>query len=206
LNNETSDTIEARILAKLETLPDNKNIETQKKVINEILQGQKIFSNFRNLRWPKDIMCPKCHSTNVVRKDPPKDSIDERNYYECLDCKEQGDTSDFDDLTGLPEGQGKAEVSQWLLCWRLVGMFSYSEVAAMLGISMAEVYRMVARGSHLSEVPKDKLINARSGLFSAYDKKQTSYFSKRKEETNKTELEARSESLNPYKPTPTSRK
>lgn len=206
MNIKTSDPdLKGRILAKLEGLPDELN-SSKKKVINDLLDGQQIFSNLRRLRWPKEIICPKCHSTNVVRIDSPKDSTDDRAHYECLDCKEEGNPSEFDDLTGLPEGQGEFDVSQWLLCWHLVGIFSYSEVAALLGLSLAEVYQMVALGSHLSEAPKEKLLRTQSGLFSAYDTKQTSYFSKKQEETNKTELEARSESLNPHKPTYTSKK
>jgi transposase-like protein len=148
---EEDDNLKA--LKRLRDLPRGTQVDSRIAAIDNLLGEGEIFKTLKMLRWPQGVICPRCHSTNVVRRDPPHDSVDKRHYYVCLNCKGEGGISDFDDFTGLPLNSLFA-LRQWILCWYLIGFCSVNQIAKVLGISLQEVIQIVTLGNEVTELPK----------------------------------------------------
>ena len=130
---ETNESDNLKKLQQLKTLPRPRgtpldNVESRVALIQSLLGDGEVFKTLQVLRWPQGVLCPRCHSSNVVRRDPPLNAKDHRHYYICLDCKGTGGISDFDDFTGLPIGSLHA-LRQWILCWYLIGFCSVNRIA-----------------------------------------------------------------------------
>lgn len=208
-NPDSSDHDNVSALKKLRELPrgmGGANVDSRIAAIKNMLGEKEIFKTLQILRWPKGIVCPKCKSNNIVRRDPPPDSPDQRHYYVCLTCKGEGRASDFDDFTGLPVGSLHG-LRQWIFCWYLIGFCSLSQISKVLGLSVADVSQIVQLGSQITEIAegselKDKMVSkARQAK-----EKNKSFYSSRREVVNKQENDTRSESQNIYKPGPKSKK
>jgi hypothetical protein len=91
-------------LQKLRSLPRGSQVESRVAAIQHLLTDHEIFKTIQSLRWPRGVICPRCQSHNVVVRTAPASALDKRKHYECLDCRSQGNPSEFDDLTGLPMG------------------------------------------------------------------------------------------------------
>lgn len=143
-------------LKRLRSLPRGTQVDSRIAAIQSMLGENEIFKTLKMLRWPEGIVCPRCRSSNVTRREPPDDAADKRHYYECLNCKGRGNMSIFDDLTGLPIGS-LAGLRQCILCWYLIGFCSMSQIAKVLGLSMAEVAQLAHNGSNLAELPDPSL-------------------------------------------------
>lgn len=141
-------------LKRLRSLPRGTQVDSRIAAVKALLGENEIFKTLKMLRWPHGVMCPRCHSSNVVRRDPPPDAIDQRHHYECLNCKGEGTPSDFDDFTGLPIGSLHG-LSQWILCWYLIGFCSVAQISKVLGISINDVLQMAAMGSEMAELRHD---------------------------------------------------
>lgn len=191
-----------KALKKLRSMPRGSESQTDSRVaaIKNLLGEKEIFKTLQMLRWPKGIVCPRCQSSKVVRRDPPSDAPDQRHYYVCLTCKGEGDPSDFDDFTGLPVGTLQG-LRQWMLCWYLIGFCSISQIARVLGISVYEVTQIAAYGSQITEISsgsemKDTLTNKEKML---RDRKKA-FQEKSSDVVFKQEEDTRREGLNPFKP------
>jgi transposase-like protein len=165
----------------------------------------------QNLRWPEGIICPRCHSKNIVHKKPPPESKDQRGYYECLQCQRSGGSSFFDDLTGLPIDVVETHLinylNNWILCWYLIGFCSLTKIAQVLGLSLAQVMEIAKLGTQITEVSKEAKMEMEYGFFTkSYKDKIRLGKEKKQAETLQAELETRSESKNPFKPGPKSQK
>jgi transposase-like protein len=192
-------------LSKLRELPRGTHVESRIAAIKNLLGDVEIFRTIKKLRWPLGVVCPKCHSPNVIAVDAPENAPDNRQYYECLDCQKDGDASGFDDLTGLPFGDTLHELREWVLCWYLIGFCSISQIARVLGLSMHEVIRMAEQGSKLSEANQKQLNELEKDyLASKKSAKKKSHAASKKEQTEKDELYTRSESRGKFKPGPKS--
>ncbi len=144
-----------KALKRLRSLPRGTQVDSRIAAIRGLLGDGEIFKTLKMLRWPQGVVCPRCHSSNVVRRDPPADAIDQRHFYVCLNCKGDGSPSDFDDFTGLPIGEMRA-LKQWILCWYLIGFCSVAQIAKVLGISIHEVMQIAQLGNELTQLPEDK--------------------------------------------------
>lgn len=198
-------------LNALRSLPRGTQVDSRIAAIKELLGETEVFKTIQNLRWPEGIVCPRCHSQNIVRKDPPSTSSDQRGYYECLQCQGRGDSGEFDDLTGLPIQEAESHllnhISNWILCWYLLAFCSLSKIAEVLGMSLMQVMEMAELGSHISEIPKEKKISLEFGFFSKTHKDKTRLEKEKKQsDVLQDELHTRSESKSPFKPGPKSQK
>lgn len=190
-----------KALDKLRELPRQSNVESRIASIKGLLGDHEVIHALRALRWPRGVVCPRCHSSNIVLLSPPEDAQDNRNHYECLNCKSQGDPSEFDDFTGVSGADNLQSVRQLILCWYLMGFCSLHKVANILGLSLHEVMALADVGTHLTQVPEE----VKSALFSFQDKKSKKAFhTKKKEEVEENELKTRSESRGKFKPGPKS--
>ncbi|MBS0286317.1 MAG: transposase [Proteobacteria bacterium] len=155
MSNTTQDDDNIKALKKLRSLPRGTQVDSRIAAIRELLGEHEIFKTLMMLRWPQGVVCPRCHSSNVVRRDPPADAVDQRHFYVCLNCKGEGNPSDFDDFTGLPIGEMHA-LRQWILCWYLIGFCSVAQIAKVLGISIQEVMQIAQLGNEITMLPEDQ--------------------------------------------------
>ncbi|MCS5711147.1 transposase [Candidatus Berkiella aquae] len=186
-----------KALKRLRDLPRGTNVDSRIAAIKDLLGETEIFKTLKMLRWPQGVVCPRCRSSNVVRRDPPADAIDQRHFYVCLNCKGEGDPSDFDDFTGLPIGSIHA-LRQWILCWYLIGFCSVNQIAKVLGLSLQEVLQIASIGNDLASLP-DLEDKQKKELFAQKERKaQEKRTARANVELN--EEYTRSESRSPLKP------
>lgn len=203
-------------LKTLRSLPRGSHIDSRIAAIKDLLGETEVFRTIQNLRWPKGILCPRCHSMNIVRRAAPINAPDKRSHYECLQCQkenegegesesERGDEgSFFDDLTNLPLD---STVHNWILCWYLIGFCSFTQIAKVLGLSLMQIMEMAELGTHISDIPSKDKISLEYSFFAKTPKEQSHLKAQDKEsEVLDAELQTRSESRNPFKPGPKSRK
>lgn len=187
-----------RALGRLRDLPRGTQIDSRIAAIQDLLGEREVFRTLHNLRWPQGVVCPRCRSTNVVRRDPPSTAEDSRFFYECLNCKGSGNPSDFDDLTGLQIDNAIRALRQWILCWYLLGFCSVAQIAKVLGLSLAEVAELASLGAHIIELPESSLLSYRQSQARTARENL-------KAQTEADELRTRSTSLGKYKPGPKSK-
>lgn len=156
MNQQTDSDGNLDALKRLRALPRGTQVDSRIAAIQSLLGEKEIFRTLNMLRWPEGIVCPRCRSSNVIRRNPPIDAADQRHYYECLNCKGRGNISIFDDLTGLPVGT-LASLRQSILCWYLIGFCSVMQIAKILGLSMSEVAQLAQIGSDLTDVPAQRV-------------------------------------------------
>ncbi|MBN9287034.1 MAG: hypothetical protein BGO43_11655 [Gammaproteobacteria bacterium 39-13] len=197
-NEHEEDDDNLKALKRLRELPRGTHVESRIAAVKNLLGEGEIFKTLKMLRWPQGVLCPKCHSSNVIRKDPPIDAVDQRHYYVCLNCKSAGGSGDFDDFTGLPIGSLHA-LRQWILCWYLIGFCSVNQIAKALGISVHEVMQIATLGNELTELPDEEAqLSAKSG-YELRSKKEGEQ-QKQKRQVEQQEEYTRSESKSPLKP------
>jgi transposase-like protein len=191
-----------KALKRLRELPRGANVESRIAGIKNLLGEMEVFKTLKMLRWPQGVVCPRCHSSNVVRRDPPVTAADQRHYYVCLNCKGDGNPSDFDDFTGLPIASLHA-LRQWIMCWYLLGFCSLHQIAKVLGVSLSEVLQMATLGSELTVVPG---MDAETALQRTYQTKEKKLEETRKRsEVDQQQDRTSSISKDPFKPGPKSK-
>lgn len=182
-----------KALKRLRELPRGTQVESRIAAIQNLLGEVEIFKTLKMLRWPQGVICPRCKSTNVIRKDPPPDSKDKRHYYVCVNCKEDGQSGVFDDFTGLAIESLHA-LRQWILCWYLIGFCSVNQIAKVLGISVQQVVQIATHGSELAELPAESL------QAQALSEKARDATKRHRETIDDQEERTRSASKSPFKP------
>ncbi|MFO1258860.1 MAG: transposase [Gammaproteobacteria bacterium] len=187
-----------KALGRLRDLPRGTQIDSRIAAIQDLLGEREVFRTLHNLRWPQGVVCPRCRSTNVVRRDPPPTSNDSRFFYECLNCKGSGNPSEFDDLTGLQVENAIRALRQWILCWYLLGFCSVAQIAKVLGLGLAEVAELASLGAHIVELPESSLLSYRQSQARTARENL-------KAQSEADELRTRSTSLGKYKPGPKSK-
>lgn len=193
---EDDDNLKA--LKRLRELPRGTQVDSRIAAIDNLLGESEVFKTLKMLRWPQGVNCPRCHSSNVVRRDPPNDAIDQRHFYVCLNCKGEGGVSDFDDFTGLPIGSIHA-LRQWILCWYLIGFCSVHQIAKVLGLSIQQVIQIASIGNDLPSLPQadEKL---RSKELIAQKERKTKESKAARANVDLQEEYTRSASRTPFKP------
>jgi len=186
-----------KALKRLREQPRGTQVESRTAAIKSLLGENEVFQTLTMLRWPQGVVCPRCHSNNVVKKNPPQHATDNRQYYMCLNCKGEEAPSDFDDFTGLPI-QSIHSLKQWIFCWYLMGFCSLAQIAKVLGVSVHEVAHMATMGSELTEVPSAQAATLGN------EKTEKSERLK-KAEVEDQEDRSRSMSRSPFKPGPKSK-
>jgi len=195
-----------KALKRLRDLPRGTQVDSRIAAIDSLLGEREVFKTLKMLRWPQGVTCPRCHSSNVVRRDPPPNAVDQRHFYVCLNCKGEGSMSDFDDFTGLPIGSIHA-LRQWILCWYLIGFCSVNQIAKVLGLSIAQVMQIASVGSEITSLPdaqaKEK---QRAKEVFTHKERQTREHKRARENVDLEEEYRRSASRSPLKPGSKSKK
>jgi transposase-like protein len=189
MDNDIKDNLDA--LNRLRALPRGTQVDSRIAAIQALLGEKEVFNTLKALRWPQGVVCPRCGSRNIVRRDPPVNSNDKRHFYECLNCKGDGDPSDFDDFTGLPIGTLQT-LRQTILCWYLLGFCSMGQIAKVLGLSLQEIMQMATIGNELAEKAEATMAH---GMAGQKDEKDPA-----KKTSEHDEDLTRSASKSPYKP------
>lgn len=176
-------------------------IESRIAAVQNLLGETEVFKTLKMLRWPQGVVCPRCHSSNVIKKEPPSSASDHRHYYLCLNCHETGEgESGFDDFTGLPVGSLQA-LRQWILCWYLMGFCSVNQISKVLGISVHQVIQMATLGSEISVIKDPKSQLKKHEQLSDKKSRET----KTRDHVDSQEERARSFSKDPKRPGPKSK-
>jgi len=186
-----------KALKRLRDLPRGTQVDSRIAAIEDLLGEKEIFITLKMLRWPQGVICPRCRSSNVIKLSPPVDAVDQRHYYECLNCKSSGKPSGFDDFTGLPI-QSMHALRQWVLCWYLIGFCSVTQIAKVLGISLQQAIQIATYGNELAEFPEIDSEYSASGDY--HSEKQEHARHKRKAQIENQEERTRSKSKDPLKP------
>ena len=201
---DKSDNIKA--LNKLRSMPRGTQVESRTAGIKALLGEEEVFQTLKMIRWPKGVVCPRCRSSRV-KENPHAKAADQRTHYICLDCRDDGAEGggEFDDFTGLPVDSLQG-LTQWMLCWYLVGFCSLAQIADILGLSLAEVAEIAAFGSKITQIPDTELSYEKtlSGFFARKTEKQRR--EKKRAESEDAELSATSEGKTPFNPKYKSRK
>ena len=192
-------------LKHLRELPRGSQVDSRIAAIQALLKDKEIFRTIHNLRWPEGVVCPRCGSTHIVKREPPPEINDQRWFFDCLSCKGQGRESTFNDLTGLPFEETISALKQWVLCWYLLGFCSISQISKILGISSDLVMQLAQMGANITSLPKKEDILSHTFLQNSSKNKSKGFFTKQLENTNKDELLTRSESVGKFKPGPKSK-
>ena len=145
-------------LNKLRNLPKGSGTESRIKAIKELLGDREIFRTIHNLRWPHGVVCPRCHSTNIIMAPPPEIREDKRYYYQCIECEINQTPCFFDDLTDLPIEGGIEVLRQWILCWYLIGFCSITQIAKVLGLSVSEIQELLSLGANIVDIPEKGML------------------------------------------------
>lgn len=205
---DTQDTDNIKALNKLREMPRGSQVDSRIAAIQALLGEVEALQTLKRLRWPKGVVCPTCRSSRIIRRPAPKDAEDKRNYYTCLNCQEQSGGEDgghFDDFTGLPIDSMQG-ITQWMLCWYLIGFCSIGQIAKILGISVHDVAEIVSLGANITTLP-DSVLDSDVKLAGFYrTKKDKESVKKQKADVEEMELSGASEGKNPFKPKYKSRK
>ncbi|MGE3318835.1 MAG: transposase [Candidatus Berkiella sp.] len=203
---QSEDDDNLKALKRLRDLPRGTQVDSRIAAIDSLLGEKEVFKTLKMLRWPQGVTCPRCHSSNIVRRDPPPDASDQRHFYVCLNCKGDGSPSDFDDFTGLPIGSIHA-LRQWILCWYLIGFCSVHQIAKVLGLSVQQVMQIASVGSEVTSLPEAEAKQKQRAkeLFSQKER-QTKEHKRARDNIELEEEYRRSASRSPLKPGSKSKK
>ena len=105
--------------------------------IEGLIDDAKCFETVRNMRWPKEVHCTRCGSTEVT-KHGHDETQPERQRYRCKSCR-----ACFDDLSGTVFEGHHQPLRVWILCLYFMGLnLSNRQIAAELGLNKDDVQQM----------------------------------------------------------------
>lgn len=108
--------------------------------LTRLLDDAKCYETVRQLRWETGVCCPKCRSTQVIKRG--KDETQpHRQRYQCKDCG-----AHFDDLTDTIFAGHHQPLRVWLLCLYLMGLnLSNRQIAQELDLDNDTVQAMTTQ-------------------------------------------------------------
>lgn len=111
--------------------------------IQHLVSDKQCYETVRNMRWPKGVQCPHCHSQHVI-KNGHNDQQPARQYYQCKNCGKR-----FDDLTGTVFAGHHQPLKIWILCLYFMGLnLSNRQISKELDLNKDDVQQMT---THLRE-------------------------------------------------------
>jgi len=81
-----------------------------------LISDEQCYQQVRQLRWPEKLICPHCHSEQVIKRGKD-DTQPCRQRYECRGCGQR-----FDDLTNTVFAGHHQPLKIWVLCMCLMGL------------------------------------------------------------------------------------
>lgn len=184
--------------------PGPKEIEAHVKAIQKILGESEAFATLRKVRWPMGVVCPRCQSRNVERRDAPRADMDGefRQHYLCLECDKGGLSNPwFTDTTGLSMDVLHS-ITQWATAWYVLSICSPTKAAQLLGLSLEYLLQIAVLSGEMELLPlQDELELTQTMSFRRKEKAQKD----KKVKQDKEEEVIRSERSIFYTPRPKSR-
>jgi transposase-like protein len=108
--------------------------------INGLIDEDKCYQKVRELRWPKEVKCPWCDSSNIV-----KNGRDSKHsgcqHYHCNNCNKY-----FDDLTNTVFTGHHQPLSTWIVCLYFMGLnLSNNQIAKELDLCQSDTQYMTTK-------------------------------------------------------------
>jgi transposase-like protein len=108
--------------------------------LTRLLDDAKCYETVRQLRWKSGVCCPKCRSTQVIKRGKD-DTQPHRQRYQCRECG-----AHFDDLTDTIFAGHHQPLRVWLLCLYLMGLnLSNRQIAQELELDDDAVQAMTTQ-------------------------------------------------------------
>lgn len=105
--------------------------------IQNLVSNAQCYETVRALRWPEEVRCPHCESSDVIKRGKDESQPD-RQRYDCKAC-----TRRFDDLTGTVLAGHHQPLKTWIVCLYFMGLnLSNSQIAQELGLNGSDVQQM----------------------------------------------------------------
>ena len=105
--------------------------------IQNLVSNAQCYETVRALRWPEEVRCPHCESSEVIKRGKDESQPD-RQRYDCKAC-----TRRFDDLTGTVLAGHHQPLKTWIVCLYFMGLnLSNSQIAQELGLNGSDVQQM----------------------------------------------------------------
>jgi transposase-like protein len=84
-------------------------------VVNKFNTEEKCIAHFERVRWPKEITCPRCNSTRIMKFKADGKTGKERSLYECVECHYQ-----YSVTTGTIFHNSHLPLTKWFLAIYLI--------------------------------------------------------------------------------------
>ncbi len=139
-----------KALKRLRQLPRGVDEAGRIHAITKLLTAPEVYATIRSLRWPENIHCPRCHSNHIVKR-PQNPDNPYLWQYECLNCTGRGLPNFFNDLTNLDVPDTLKGLTQWILCWYLLGFCAMPSIAKLLGVSLNLVGQIANLGQRFKD-------------------------------------------------------
>lgn len=129
--------------------------------VQQLLGEEEALATLRKLRWPKGVVCPRCGSSKIFRREAPLSDVDSlfKRHYNCLDCQDRIGMSIFDDLTGLPMDT-LTSIQKWAACWYVLAFCSPSKASNLLGISIDYLLQVAVMSHDFTLLPAEQRAEA----------------------------------------------
>ena len=108
--------------------------------LSHLIDDEKCYATVRQMRWTTGIHCPKCKSSEVIKRG--KDETQPaRQRYQCKTCN-----ANFDDLTDTIFAGHHQPLGMWILCLYLMGLnLSNRQIAQELDLDKDVVQDMTTQ-------------------------------------------------------------
>ena len=84
-------------------------------IVDKFNTEEKCIAHFEKVRWPKEITCPRCNSTRIMKFKADGKTGKERSLYECVDCHYQ-----YSVTTGTIFHNSHLPLTKWFLAIYLI--------------------------------------------------------------------------------------
>ena len=108
--------------------------------LTRLIDDAKCYETVRQLRWQAGVCCPKCSSTQVIKRGKD-DTQPYRQRYQCKGC-----SAHFDDLSDTIFAGHHQPLRVWILCLYLMGLnLSNRQIAQELELDKDDVHTMTTQ-------------------------------------------------------------
>jgi transposase-like protein len=108
--------------------------------MQSLIDDAKCFETVRALRWPDEVLCPTCNSSEIT-KQGRDETQPERQRDLCMSCERR-----FDDVTDTIFAGHHQPLRVWILCLYFMGLnLSNHQIAAELDLHPSDVHQMTCQ-------------------------------------------------------------
>lgn len=108
--------------------------------IQSLIDDTQCFATVRDLRWPDEVKCPNCESSETT-KQGHDETQPERQRYFCKSCERR-----FDDLTDTIFAGHHQPLRIWMLCLYFMGLtLSNAQIAHELDLNKDDIHQMTTQ-------------------------------------------------------------